>query len=86
MTIRERIASLLGDQLHDQLREAMPQGFPGRLTLHCACTQVDQVDGALTGEDLVAVVEWLNRHSRHGERSILLEVPAGTDTKVDLNI
>lgn len=68
--------------LEELVEGAMPQAFPGTLTLACSCEPAAQADGELTGADLMAAVEWLNEHSRHGARSIRLDIPAGTDTTV----
>lgn len=70
--------------LRRTLSDALAQPFPGTLTLECACTAAAHVDHDLTGGDLVAVGDWLNAHSRHGERRLVLELPAGTDTTVRL--
>lgn len=79
------LRQLVSDQLRDQLRQALPQAVPGVLTMTCECQAGRaQIDRELTGEDLVTVTRWLDQHSGHGARAIILEIPAGTDTKVGI--
>lgn len=79
-----RIADKIRDELRERLAAAMPQSFPGKLRLTCmSCSPPTEVDGDLTGSDLVGVIEWLNKHSGHGERSMSLSIPAGVETKVE---
>lgn len=86
MKILDKLRAAAIDQLRDQLKAAMPQEFPGKLRLTCTGCPLGGpptvVDDQLTGSDLVAVTEWLNTHSGHGERAISLTIPAGVETKV----
>lgn len=81
-----KLRALAADQVRATLDAAMPQPFPGILTLVCACTEEAQIDRELTGADLVAVTQWLDAHNRHGARIMTLQIPAGTITKVGIQL
>lgn len=84
MRLPDLASAVVQRVLRRTLADALAQPFPGTLTLTCACTAVDAIDRELTGADLAGVADWLTAHSRHGERRLVLELPAGTDTTVRL--
>lgn len=78
---------ILAGALLPKLQEALPQSFQGTLTLTCECSPGKaEIDRELTGADLVAVTRWLDKHNRHGARAIILEIPAGVETKVGIEL